>query len=84
MRVTLLEGDYGTFLVRAADGRDILVQSDWDFPGVAETFGWRPCPCGATDGTVDCDHRTVGQMIDSARTFLREGLGATVGNPGYF
>lgn len=22
------------------DGRSILIQTDWDFPGVARTFGW--------------------------------------------
>lgn len=24
----------------ADDGRDILIQTDWDYPGVASTFGW--------------------------------------------
>jgi len=84
MRITLLEGDCGTFLLRADDGRDLLVQTDWDFPGVASTFGWCPCPCGATDGTVDCDHRSVGEMIDDARAFLRERFGSTSNDPGYF
>lgn len=27
-------------LIVAEDGRDILVQSDWDYPGFASTFGW--------------------------------------------
>ena len=24
----------------AADGRDLLIQTDWDWPGIATTFGW--------------------------------------------
>jgi len=84
MRITLLEGDFGTFLVRGRDGREILVQTDWDFPGVAGTFGWCPCSCGATDGTVNCDHRTADDMISDARAFLRERLGSTADDPGYF
>ncbi len=84
MRITLLEGDYGTFLLRAQDGRDILVQVDWDFPGLASTFGWSPCPCGATDGTVDCEHETAADMIAAARDFLHERAGSTADDPGYF
>lgn len=26
--------------VLASDGRDMLVQTDWDYPGIARTFGW--------------------------------------------
>lgn len=45
----------------ADDGRDVLVQTDWDHPGVASTFGWsvrdvqrcRQCG-GAPDDTFDC------------------------------
>ena len=44
---------------------------DWDFPGLASTFGWTPCPCGTTDGTIDCEHRTAGEMIAEAHDFLR-------------
>ena len=84
MRITLLEADCGTFLLRAKDGRDILVQTDWDFPGVAQTFGWSPCRCGATDGTVDCDHKTADDMIADARDFLHERAGSSTNDPGYF
>jgi hypothetical protein len=84
MNITLDRGDFGTFLVRAEDGREILVQTDWDFPSVASTFGWTACPCGHTDGTVDCAHRTVGEMIAEAREFLDEHIGSTADDPGYF
>ena len=51
------------------NGQSILVQTDWDYPGVASTFGWSiqdvqaqgtryyglaPCDHSGTDGTVDC------------------------------
>jgi hypothetical protein len=84
MRITLLEGDFGTFLLRSEDGRDLLVQTDFDFPGVASTFGWSPCSCGETDGTVDCDHQAADDMIAEARDFLQERIGSTADDPGYF
>jgi hypothetical protein len=84
MKIALHEGDSGTFLIRAEDGRDILVQSDFDFPGLASSFGWSPCSCGTTDGTVDCEHRTAGAMIAEAGDFLLAYVGDTADDPGYF
>ena len=84
MRIALHEASFGTFLVVAQSGREILVQTDWDFPGLASTFGWSPCSCGATDGTVDCDHRTADEMIADARDFLAAHVGDTADDPGYF
>jgi hypothetical protein len=84
MRVTLQEGDFGTFLLVAENGRQLMVQADWDFPGLASTFGWSPCSCGETDGTVDCSHRTADDMIVEARDFLQERVGDTTDDPGYF
>ena len=57
-------------LAVADDGRSLLIQTDWDWPGFASDFGWTParvqvqnysyyggkaCPHDGTDGTVDCD-----------------------------
>ena len=50
----------------------VLIQTDWDFPGVASRCGYVPCECGATDGTVDCPHKTASAMISEAYDFLRE------------
>lgn len=30
----------GCFLITAADGQSRLIQTDWDFPGVASSFGF--------------------------------------------
>lgn len=50
----------------ADDSRTTLVQTDWDYPGIAGRLGWIPCPCGATDGTIDCEHRKAVGMIAEA------------------
>lgn len=75
----------GTWILTAADGRTILVQTDWDYPGLASTFGWVPCrQCNATDGTVDCEHRTASEMICEASQWLADHEGKSVEDPGYF
>ncbi len=84
MTITLDRGDFGTFLLRADDGRELLIQTDWDFPGVAAAFGWNPCGCGATDGTLDCAHRSAHELIAAAREFLDEHVGVAADDPGYF
>lgn len=49
-----------------------FVQSDWDYPGLASMFGYVPCDCGATDGTVDCVHKTASEMISEAYDWLAD------------
>ncbi len=66
------------------DERTVLVSTDWDFPGLAGNLGFVPCECGATDGTVDCPHKTAGEMIEAAQDFLRDHLGEAFEDPGYF
>lgn len=69
----------------ADDGRDILIQTDWDWPGVASNFGWVPClECNDTDGTVDCAHATATEMIQDAGNWLQEHDGESFDDPGYF
>jgi hypothetical protein len=84
MRITLEDGPFGTFVIRSEDGRSQLVQTDWDYPGVATAFGWVSCPWGDTNGTVDCDHRCAHEMIQDAYSFLSERVGESVEDPGYF
>ena len=53
----------------AENGEDRLIQTDWDYPGIASSFGWsirdvqpnglhfnpdNPCEHSHTDGTVAC------------------------------
>ncbi len=84
MNMTLHVGPLDTYKLQIDDGRDLLIQSDVDFPRIAETFGWVACECGATDGTIDCVHRTAVEMIAEARGYLDEHFGETVDDPGYF
>jgi hypothetical protein len=84
MTVTLSRGHAGTWLLTAETGEDRLFQSDWDWPGLASNFGFVPCPCGRTDGTVNCEHRTAGEMIAAASEFLDEHEGESIEDPGYF
>jgi len=84
MTITVQQGDFGTYLLIAEDGRDLLIQTDFDYPGIASAFGWSPCRCGATDGTVDCPHKTVGRMIAEAQEYLDDHIGESVHDPGYF
>lgn len=85
MKIRLEKGDFGfCYLLVAEDGRDILVQTDWQYPSVASSFGYVPCECGATDGTVNCSHKTATQMISEAQDYLDEHIGDTIEDPGYF
>jgi len=60
-------------VVEAATGRSLeFIQSDWNYAGLASRFGWVPCECGATDGTVDCEHRKVSEMLAEAFDYLCE------------
>jgi hypothetical protein len=82
------------YLITADDGRDILVQLDWDYPGIAGTFGWssvladpnNPCDHYGTDGTITCPDcgTTAGTFIASAADYLDAHDGATAEDPGYF
>ena len=77
------------------DDRTILVQTDWDYPGVADTFGWSTrgvqsgqgaCDHSETDGTVACSACgvTASVFIEAAEEGLDGNDGATVDDPGYF
>lgn len=51
----------------------VLIQTDWDYPGVASRMGWSPChPC--TDGTVNCTEcgKTASDMIAEAFEYIEE------------
>ncbi len=86
-----------SFKIVNDDGRDLLIQTDYDWPGIASTFGFslenvqRPgfaisCYHPNTDGTVDCQACgvTAHQFIQAAGEWLREHDGAKAEDPGYF
>lgn len=54
----------------------ILIQTDWDWPGVAGRMGWAP-PSGETDGTVDCPvtGTSASDMIQQARQWIEDRAG---------
>ncbi len=87
MQVTLTREPYGCYLLTAEDGREVLIQTDWDYPGTAANLGFIPCECGTTDGTVDCRcprKRKAGDMISAAADFLDDHDGESFDDPGYF
>jgi len=65
------------------DEHTILIQSDWDYPSLASNLGYVACECGATDGTIDCQHKTASEMIEDAIDFLDDNLGVEFDDPGY-
>jgi len=92
-QVRLDAGQFGWdyLLVNEETGEDILIQTDWDYPGVASYLGWQHiCPDGEahgeTDGTVDCPvcGESSSDMIGEAGEFLDDHIGDTFEDPGYF
>lgn len=74
--------------------RSVFIQSDWEYAGLARTFGFslsqvqypsRSCPHDATDGTVDCKECgvKVGDFLASAYDYLADNTGKIVDDPGY-
>ena len=94
MQVFLQAGQFGwDYLLVAEDGRDILIQLDYDYCGVASYLGWSPaqveykeCPHDGTDGTIDCEAcgMKAGDFIQSAHEWLDDNLGNCFDDPGYF
>lgn len=76
------------YILRRVDGRDgVRLDFTLDLVRVAEAFGFRGiCPCGDTDGTVDCAHAQRDDMYVAAIDFLDRvaGNGDTAPDPGYF
>lgn len=86
-------------LIVSDDGRSILVQTAYDYPGTASMFGWSvrsvivpgyalsaSCDHDGTDGTIDCTQcgTLAGSFIADARDYLDDHIGDTIEDPGYF
>ena len=67
--ITLESGEFGwDYIIRHDDGRTKLIQTDYDYPGVASSFGWSG---EQTD-------------IAGAQKYLDENIGKKADDPGYF
>jgi hypothetical protein len=79
----------GTFDARD-EASTLLIQTDWDYPSVARSFGWgmtsEACDHSATDGTINCPEcgLTAEDFITAASHWLAENVGAVAEDPGYF
>jgi hypothetical protein len=96
--ITLEQGQFGSdYIIRSSDGETMLVQTDWEYPGIATTFGWDTfdvqhdddvtlCKHIETDGTVDCPDcgMKTSKFIAAAHDYLDEHIGDEVDDPGYF
>lgn len=79
MKTTLEAGNFGwDYVLKNEDGHETYVQNDWEYPSIASLFGWVACPCGRTDGTIDCKHKKVSDMLFEAQEFLDSNLGQTI------
>lgn len=89
----------GCIKIIADNGQDILIQTDWDWPGIASTFGWsissvplppdatvEACDHNGTDGTIDCPccGLKAGAFITAARNWIDDNDGSETSDPGYF
>ena len=61
---------------KATGESTVLVQTDWDYPSLASSLGWRmrsaKCEHRSTDGTVDCRDcgKTATEFITEAAEWL--------------
>ncbi len=68
------EGNYDT----RDEQRTVLFDSDWDFPSLAGLYGYVPCECGGSDGTVPCCGKSVDQMMIEATDMLDQNCGVVI------
>ena len=56
-----------------SESDSVLIQTDWDHPGVASCMGWSPCH-RETDGTIDCPEcgTLASAMIMAASEYIYE------------
>jgi hypothetical protein len=86
----------GMIVLASDTSRTVLVQTDWDYPGVAQSFGWSltelqrnrrtPCQHSGTDGTIDCPDCGIpaSEFISAAGDWLQSNDGVSAEDPGYF
>lgn len=82
---TLCRGDDPlSYTLAHADGREIKVNTDWQFPSIASLAGWSPClrcrrVCqDESDGTIDCVRRSAFEHILDAAAYLENNIGRRI------
>jgi hypothetical protein len=83
MKITLLQGDFGTYelipankriarrMEKETGGESVLFQTDWDYPGLARSLGW-----SGKIGRERCQHSstdgtvTCGECGKTASEFI--------------
>jgi hypothetical protein len=93
MKISIEKYDIGYLIANDQDGRRVLVQLDYEFPGLARTFGWSISAAipgcrenhDQTDGSIACPAcgTSAGVFISKASEFLEEGPDP-IEDPGYF
>ena len=76
---------HGTTIARPPK-HELYFQTDWDFPGLAETFGWdgKILPMTKTRAVNIKDDDQIGREIYSAIQYLDKNEGKIVEDPGYW
>jgi len=76
---------HGTTIARPPK-HELYFQTDWDFPGLAETFGWdgKILPMTKTRAVNIKDDDQIGREIYSAIQYLDANEGKVVEDPGYW
>lgn len=89
--IILDDAPHGNYeIIHRETGKSILIQVDWDYTGIAQTFGWdmrgKNCAHEGTDGTVTCPQcgKTATEFISEAADWLDNHLGTEAEDPGYF
>lgn len=86
-RLTLLHADFNFIYGAYLDGVDepiMYVQSDWDRPNIAKTFGWKGIKCrgcgrrSITYTACNCKHITVSDLIARSTDWLDKNIGKQV------
>jgi hypothetical protein len=102
MKISYEVNRYGHILIYQIqdESKTVYIQTDWDYPSVATTFGWSLrdvqvqnagyygvlCAHEDTDGTVQCKGCGLqpSTFISDASDWLGNHEGTIVDDPGYF
>jgi hypothetical protein len=85
--VKLEEGDFESdFILRNLETNQVIkIQSEDEYCSAARYFGWSACKkCDMTDGSVDCKHHKIKEMISDAKKWLEAKIGEITDDPGWF